>query len=575
VNSLRFRLTLGFALVAIVPLGLSLLLWTRRIQETVHADAAARLATSLREIEYQVRRNGESIERKLSLLARDPQLRRLYLLGAASRGELNEYLASQQALMGLDYLWIENEAGEVEADGMSAPISPFHAQRHLRDALDRTGVVGLRITRVTVPAERDSASWLALDVRRPIRYQSESAGVVRGGDVLGMDDLLQLGKPRDLRLAGFDAAGRPSGLNFASAVPIRRPAGAGPTPLKLAGEPFVGRAITLPIGTAPHASIAGFLPTTGAEATIASLRTSAALLGLLGVAVAVALGFLWSRQVSRPVERLASFSKRISRGEWDEPLRMESVRELQALVTALERMRGDLRDYRDRLAAGERQAAYGQMARKVAHEIKNPLTPIAISVADLKRSFDQQRPDFPQILDQAVRTIGEEVQTLKRLLQEFSEFGRFPAPQFAPVDVSELLADLGTLFGHEVATGRLVLDARTDLGTVTADRAQLRQALLNLIQNGLDAAGEAGHVRIGAAAGDALEISVTDDGPGLTAEQRAQLFVPGFTTKAHGSGLGLTIVERIVSDHRGSLAVESTPGRGTTFRIRLPLGRGA
>jgi len=108
---------------------------------------------------------------------------------------------------------------------------------------------------------------------------------------------------------------------------------------------------------------------------------------------------------------------------------------------------------------------------------------------------------------------------------------------------------------------------------VTADKDQLRQALINLIQNGLDASAGNGHVRVSAGKeGPALRLAVADDGVGLTAEQRGQLFVPGFTTKAHGSGLGLTIVERIVSDHGGAVEVNSAPDRGTTFVLRLPRG---
>src|SRR6185503_15743989 len=107
-----------------------------------------------------------------------------------------------------------------------------------------------------------------------------------------------------------------------------------------------------------------------------------------------------------------------------------------------DRMRADLRGYRDRLRTSERHAAWSQMARQVAHEVKNPLTPIAVSVADLRRSFEQKRPDFPQILDQAVRTIGEEVESLKRLLQSFSELGRMPEPHPEPCVLDDLLGDL-------------------------------------------------------------------------------------------------------------------------------------
>jgi nitrogen fixation/metabolism regulation signal transduction histidine kinase len=214
------------------------------------------------------------------------------------------------------------------------------------------------------------------------------------------------------------------------------------------------------------------------------------------------------------------------------------------------------------------------MARKIAHEVKNPLTPIAVSVADLKRSFDQQRPDFPEILDRAARTVDEEVRSLKRLLQEFADFGRLPPPTFAPVRVSELVADLEALYGHEVAAGRLSFT--TDGGQVTlrADRAQLKQALVNLIKNGLEAVDGDGRVAVSARADrDAVEIDVSDTGPGLPEAQRERPFAPDVTTKPGGSGLGLAMVERIAIDHRGRVTAESAPGRGTTVRLRLPVVR--
>jgi len=164
------------------------------------------------------------------------------------------------------------------------------------------------------------------------------------------------------------------------------------------------------------------------------------------------------------------------------------------------------------------------------------------------------------------------VETLRRLLQEFSDFARIPAPRIAPCRVSQLLGDIEALYGREVSAGRLVVDRPGAEITVPADAGQIRQALINLIKNGLEALNGDGRVTVTARAHeDALEIAVADSGTGLSEEQRANLFVPGFTTKTHGSGLGLTIVERIVSDHAGTIAVDPGSGRGTTFRIRLPL----
>ena len=135
------------------------------------------------------------------------------------------------------------------------------------------------------------------------------------------------------------------------------------------------------------------------------------------------------------------------------------------------------------------------------------------------------------------------------------------------------MRDLEALYGGDITAGRLILARPREEITFAADSGQIRQALINLVKNGLEAMNGDGRVTVSThVTSDALEISVADSGPGLSKEQRANLFVPGFTTKSHGSGLGLTIVERIVSDHQGTISVEAAGG-GTTFRIRLPLAR--
>jgi signal transduction histidine kinase len=565
---------LGFALVAVVPLAVVMLILGLRIQSTVRAQAASRLEATLGLLDARLRSDGDRLAGKLDLLARDPELRRLYLVESPNGPPMREFLGNQQYLLDLDFLWVADTSGRVLADGAAAPSLRGETAREplAIEALPPTRATGLGLTSLPVPGA------LALASVSAIAYRDERVGLVRGGVVLDSAFLARLERSSGVELILRDESGRKVASTLPGGADVPTPgegaggAAAGERVL-VAGRPYLARTIALGPGPEPRPRLAGLISTSAADEAIAALRWASLGLGLAGVAIAVALGFLWSFQISRPVERLAAFSEGISRGEWDEPLALESVRELQTLVAALERMRRDLRDYRERLRAGERQAAYGQMARRVAHEIKNPLTPIALSIADLKRSYELQRPDFPQILEQCARTIGEEVERLKDLLREFSDFGRLPAPAFAACDVRELLLDMKALYGRESADGRLVVSAADGL-VLSADRAQLRQALLNLIQNGLDATAPGGHVELRARAHDAnVEITVADDGPGIAEEQRAQLFVPGFTTKEHGSGLGLAIVERIVSDHRGAISVDSAPGRGTTFLIRLPFGR--
>jgi nitrogen fixation/metabolism regulation signal transduction histidine kinase len=401
-------------------------------------------------------------------------------------------------------------------------------------------------------------STIAVAADAPVRYEGRAVGTLTGGRRIDAAFLDELERTSGVALSLTSHDGRVVAASRGVAV---TDAGA-----------HLRDGFTLDGATPGPARLDGRISTTAAETTIASLRLTSLVLGTLGLLVAVLLGAVWSRQVSRPVERLAAFADRVARGEWDEPLALGSVHELETLVDALERMRGDLTEYRMRLVTSERQAAWSLMARKVAHEVKNPLTPIAVSIADLKRSFEQKRADFPEILDQATRTVAAEVETLKHLLQEFSDFGRLPEPRLAPVRLGDLLADLETLYGAEIAAGRLAIHADAPDTRFTADAGQIRQALINLIKNALEAVEQGGEVRVTAAARDGqLDLAVADTGPGLSDDAKQRLFTPGFSTKQDGGGLGLTIVERIVNDHGGRIAVDSRLGGGTTVRVALPL----
>jgi len=567
-NSLRSRLILGFAIVALVPLASAMYLLSRRVEGTVREQAAERLNAALGRLAAGLTLDGERIAEKLQILARDPLLKRLYLLRPAGGRDLTEYLAEKRFLLGLDFLHVADTSGAVVADAATAASALARAD----PGAIQIGPLPSRGSHGPVIESLPAAAALVMAASVPIRYEGAIAGLLRGGLALDAGFLARLERSSGVELVLTDAGARTIAATLGEARALSLPSRSGARRVMLAGRSYWCE--SFPVGAGPQsgARITGLVPTAAADRTIAALQLTSLLLGLLGLAVAIVLGALWSSQVTRPVEQLAAFSQRIARGDWDEPLRMRSVRELQALVSAFERMREDLVSYRERLVTSERLAAWGQMARKVAHEIKNPLTPIAISVADLKRSFEQKHADFPQILDQAVRTIAAEVDALKRILQEFSDYARLPAPRLAPCRLAEVLADLEALYGRDVAEKRLEF-APPDRDVVfTADAGQVKQALVNLIQNGLEALDGEGRVRVSATVEDAeLEIAVSDTGVGLSPERRASLFVPDLTTKAHGSGLGLVIVQRIVNDHRGTIAVESAPGRGTTFRIRLPL----
>jgi signal transduction histidine kinase len=504
----------------------------------VRDEADNRLDAALGGLQAQIEMERGRVADQLQALGRDPTLKRLYLVRSGSSRDLADDLAERRRLLGLDFLRV---------------LDPVHAV-------------------VAEAAPSDSVLPPALVASAPILYQDQPVGTLQGGVLLDADFLGALKQTSGVELALRDSSGRTVVSTLPGVANAPPPPRTGSARLVIAGRPYLGRELPLALDSAPGLQVFGLVSTAAIDRSLMALRLTSLLLAVAGLVIAVALGMLWSSQVSAPVEELATFSTRLSHGEWEEPLRLQSVRELETLGEALDRMRRDLQSYRARLVVSERQAAWSQMAREVAHEVQNPLTPIAISVADLKRSYEQHHPDFPRILEQAVGTVAAEVATLKRLLQEFSEFARFPAPQLAPCRLGELMADLEALYRTDVDAGRLTFARAGADAALYADGGQLKRALVNLIKNGLEAITPSGRVAVSATARDGtVEFVVADDGPGLTPEQRAQLFVPGFTTKAAGSGLGLTLVERIASDHHGTVAAEPGPRGGTVMRLRLPL----
>jgi signal transduction histidine kinase len=212
------------------------------------------------------------------------------------------------------------------------------------------------------------------------------------------------------------------------------------------------------------------------------------------------------------------------------------------------------------------------VARRLAHEIKNPLTPIAMSVETLRDALARERPDFREIFEEGTRAISDEVRRLKRIVDEFSRFARLPAPERAPVAPGDLVAAALALFPAPPPGVTISREVEPGLPPVLADRDQALQILLNLVQNALDAlaGGGALRVRVSRAAGG-VAFTVSDGGPGIDPGDLPRVFEPYFTTKEGGTGLGLAIAHRIAEEHGGTLTAASRPGEGAEFRLVLPI----
>jgi two-component system nitrogen regulation sensor histidine kinase NtrY len=245
------------------------------------------------------------------------------------------------------------------------------------------------------------------------------------------------------------------------------------------------------------------------------------------------------------------------------PLRGVQGDELGTLV-----MVEDLTDLLD----AQRAAAWREVARRVAHEIKNPLTPIQLAAQRLRKKWGEQAPDLAEVVHDATATIEREVTGLKSLVDEFSLYARLPAPSPSRVDFGEIVRSVVALYG--VHQG-VLWDVRIDsgLGVVRVDPEQMRRALINLIDNAVAAVSGRGTIEIAArpdSGPGSLRIEVADRGPGIEAQYRDKVFTPYFSTKPRGTGLGLAIVQRIVVEHRGSIRVEDNEGGGARFIIEIP-----
>jgi two-component system nitrogen regulation sensor histidine kinase NtrY len=304
--------------------------------------------------------------------------------------------------------------------------------------------------------------------------------------------------------------------------------------------------------------------------TVEQLDLTVLLIGSATLASALLLTVLLSRGLARPVRALAEQAQRVIHGD-PNPVVATGARELVEAAEAFNRAIADLVALRKRLAVTERIAARRDIARRVAHEIKNPLLPIRASVETLRRLRARNDPAFDEYFDEATRTVLDEVARISNIVSEFTRFARLPAPAPAPFNAEDAVRAVITLHGAAGAPIDFEAEPCPDLN---ADRDQVVQVVTNLVQNAQQAlAGRAnGRVAVRLAREqDKLVLSVSDNGPGIASEMRGRLFEPYATTKAEGTGLGLSIVERIVVEHGGEISAGDAPSGGAAFVVKLPL----
>jgi two-component system, NtrC family, nitrogen regulation sensor histidine kinase NtrY len=292
--------------------------------------------------------------------------------------------------------------------------------------------------------------------------------------------------------------------------------------------------------------------------------------------LATAIGLFVARRATRRVAVLRDAASRVADGDLSVQVAPRGRDELDDLGRAFDRMVAELSEARSRLEYLQKVSAWQEVARRLAHEIKNPLTPIQLAVQELRSQYHGGDPDYQRRLDTAGEVLGEEIGAIRRLVDDFSAFAKLPKVEPTPIDLGVLIDDFAR--AHPEWSGALHADRPVGPVEALCDRMLIRRVLANLVENAVQAATDIGRtpiVRLGISRRADLAtvaIHVDDNGPGVSAQARAFVFDPYFTTKEHGTGLGLAIVRKIVIDHGGDVTVGQAPPPlgGARFTVELP-----
>jgi signal transduction histidine kinase len=557
---LQSKLTVAFAAVTLLPV-VTLATLARVVVAGMYRHAfTGDLAKEASHVEDEFHRLQADVEQATARLANPQQPLVRPILFALSKGELDDE-AARDALeqapremrsLGLDILTIVDGRGEILAAGHfrgRVGDSDPEALARARRAPGRA-----RLVRDVVLANGRAQPVLALEsaleVSNPLDG-NRARVVVIGGRILGDNFVARL--HASARLVAAD------GKLIAARSPAPLPSG------------WPRKVVDLVDGDGqPVARVEIAVSDASLKADLSLITWMAAIFVVGGLVLSLVVGAGVARRIAGPLHELADGARAVSRGTLDATVPVRTSDEVGELAATFNAMTRDLVTAREELVRAERVAAWREIAQRIAHEIKNPLTPIQMAIETLQRA-QQKGPDkFEALFSESAQTILDEVSRLKHIVAEFSSFARMPQPQLAPVDLSELVdGALGLYKGGET---RIELVLPRDLPRALADRDQITQVVLNLVENARDAvAATGGAIRIHTRSdGERLELEVADEGPGISDEARARLFTPYFTTKARGTGLGLAIVHRIVKDHGGEIRVGGSPGKGAVFTVSLP-----
>lgn len=291
-------------------------------------------------------------------------------------------------------------------------------------------------------------------------------------------------------------------------------------------------------------------------------------------ALMIGLAYASSRAIIRPVRRLSEATRQVAQGNLDARVDHLGGDELSDLGRAFNTMASDLAENRERLVEAERQSAWAEMARQIAHEIKNPLTPMRMSAQLMQRARREGDERWQELADRLAHNVLQQTDALDRIAADFRQFAGSPARQISELPADDLLLGIKDLVGSMSEATEIEMAFEPDAANVVVavDVQEMRRVFLNLIHNAIQACGDRGRVIVSShLSGDQVEYRIEDNGSGVPEDMRARLFEPYFTTKTAGTGLGLAICRKIVEAHQGEILLENSVPNRTVFLLILPV----
>lgn len=583
--SFRRRLLAVFSIMIVATVVAIGWIITVRTKQVFEAADAQRTEALVRQFRQEFQRRGDDVAHRVNAIAQGDAVARMTLdlsQGGDAATYLNEAATLAQAQQ-LDFLELLNSDGSIISSaqwparfGYKEPVpagssTPFLKREELPDgsALGMFAVAAVKPGDQSIyiiggeRLDRDFLSSISLPVgMRAFLYRIQDRGFESQNLIVPGDTLSAADKLASIVLASEENGGQEvrgivhwtsdlaDGESF-HAIPLKGDDG------NLIGVLLVGSSRRALVELVHH------------------IRAVALTVGGFGILAAILISIWLAARVTRPVEDLAYAAGSVAGGNWDTHVEVSGTDELAQLGEAFNKMTHEIIEQRQRLVQSERVAAWRELARRLAHELKNPLFPLQITVENLLRSRHLPEAEFDEIFKESTSTLLAEIANLKTIIARFSDFSKMPQPQLQRVQINDLLKRIVAL--HEpqfTAEGKPPVKAALELGNIPvidADPDLLHRVFSNLVLNAVDAMPQGGTITLRTRElENTVQIEIADTGTGLTPEECSRLFTPYYTNKQHGTGLGLAIAQSVISDHRGTIAVESEPGKGATFRIELP-----